>query len=214
MTKTRKELEKEVRQNFIVDAAEQLFAVKDFDKTTMDEIAVKAQFSKATLYKYVKSKDELALLVYRKINRIKVAWLKEKIDSQDNSYDKLYTFCKTYFNFFKKYPQYLKFQIYLDYKGLLKSNFGSSPAEFTEYFADEVKYMEDVYHQGILDGTLRDNVDVHKTLDLLYLTLRSVMNQVLLINTKDFIVSLDDTSEDNYFRFVEIFLNSLKSANN
>ncbi|MGD8307208.1 MAG: TetR/AcrR family transcriptional regulator, partial [Ignavibacteria bacterium] len=158
MVKTRKELEKEIRQNYIVDAAEQLFAVKDFDKTTMDEIAVKAQFSKATLYKYVKSKDELALLVYRKINRIKVGWLKEKIDSQDNGYEKLFTFCETYFNFFKKYPQYLKFQIYLDYKGLLKSNFRSTPAEFNEYFADEINYMKEVYHQGIEDGTLRDDV--------------------------------------------------------
>ena len=211
MGKTRKELEREVRQNFIVDATEELFAVNDFDRTTMDEIAAKAQFSKATLYNYVKSKDELALLVYQKINRIKVAWAKEKIESQKNGYDKLYAFCKTYFNFYKEYPQYLKFQIYLDHKGLLKSNFSFAHKEFNDYFAEEVKYMEDVYLQGIEDGSLRDNIDVHTTLDLLYLTLRSVMNQVLLIDKKISIASLDDTSESNYYRFVEIFLNSLKS---
>jgi len=211
-TKTRKEFEKEIRQNFIVEAAERLFAKKDFDKTTMDEIAAEAQFSKTTLYNYVKSKDELALLVYRKINSIKVNMLKKQIESQKSGYEKLYFFCKAYFNFYKKYPRYLKFQIYLDYKGLLRTNFNSAKKNFSDYFTDEINYMKDIYLQGINDGSLRDKIDIHNTLDLLYLTLRSVMNQVILIDTKDLAASLDDTTEKNYYRFVDIFLNSLKST--
>ena len=46
------------RQN-ILAAAEKLFLAKGFDKTTMDDVAKEAQYSKATLYVYFKSKDEI-----------------------------------------------------------------------------------------------------------------------------------------------------------
>ena len=46
------------RQN-ILAAAEKLFLAKGFDKTTMDDIAKEAQYSKATLYVYFKNKDEI-----------------------------------------------------------------------------------------------------------------------------------------------------------
>jgi AcrR family transcriptional regulator len=44
---------------FILEAAENVFAQKGFVHTTMDDIADEAQFSKATIYRYYKSKKEI-----------------------------------------------------------------------------------------------------------------------------------------------------------
>jgi len=46
-------------KQFILNAAEGVFAKKGFSLATMDEIAEAAQFSKATLYRYFQSKQEL-----------------------------------------------------------------------------------------------------------------------------------------------------------
>jgi len=55
----RREREKEVRRDAILDAAENIFFSKGVDSSSMDEIASRAELSKGTLYLYFKNKDEL-----------------------------------------------------------------------------------------------------------------------------------------------------------
>ena len=52
----RREKEKQERRESILDAAEQVFFSKGFDKCSMDEIARTAQLSRALLYVYFKDK--------------------------------------------------------------------------------------------------------------------------------------------------------------
>jgi TetR/AcrR family transcriptional regulator len=59
----RKEREREHRREEILDAARDVFFRKGLLLTTMDEIAEKAELSKATLYLYYKSKEDLFLAV-------------------------------------------------------------------------------------------------------------------------------------------------------
>jgi AcrR family transcriptional regulator len=59
----RKEREKEHRREEILDAAREVFFRKGLLPATMDEIAEKAELSKATLYLYYKSKEDLYLAV-------------------------------------------------------------------------------------------------------------------------------------------------------
>lgn len=49
----------EFHRGSILAAAERLFAEKGTDKTTMDDIAREAEYSKATLYVYFQSKEEI-----------------------------------------------------------------------------------------------------------------------------------------------------------
>ena len=55
----RKEREKQMRRQQIMDAAKKVFASKGFGRATMENIAEEAEFSPATLYLYFKNKDEL-----------------------------------------------------------------------------------------------------------------------------------------------------------
>lgn len=55
----RKQQRKEENRKFILKAAERVFAQKGYSLATMDDIAEEAQFSKATIYRYHKSKRDI-----------------------------------------------------------------------------------------------------------------------------------------------------------
>ena len=59
LRKEREQLRRSENKRFILRAAERIFARKGFSLATMDEIAEEAQFSKATIYQYFKSKREI-----------------------------------------------------------------------------------------------------------------------------------------------------------
>ena len=55
----RKDREKDLRRQQIQEAAKELFLLKGFNSSTMEDIAKKAELSPATIYLYFKNKDEL-----------------------------------------------------------------------------------------------------------------------------------------------------------
>ncbi len=55
----RKEKEKDIRRNDIIEAAEKVFFKKGYSQATMDDVAKEAEFSKRTLYVYFNSKEQL-----------------------------------------------------------------------------------------------------------------------------------------------------------
>ena len=55
----RKRREREQRRRQIMRAAHEVFSIKGFTKTTMEDIAHEAELSPGTLYLYFKNKDEL-----------------------------------------------------------------------------------------------------------------------------------------------------------
>ncbi|HEX9974657.1 MAG TPA: TetR/AcrR family transcriptional regulator [bacterium] len=59
MALSRKEREKQIRQQHILDAARELFIRKGYHQTTLEEIARQAEFGKGTLYNYFRSKEDL-----------------------------------------------------------------------------------------------------------------------------------------------------------
>ncbi len=59
MTTSRKESERNARKKLILDSALEVFKSKGIEHATMDEIALEADFGKATLYYYFKSKEEI-----------------------------------------------------------------------------------------------------------------------------------------------------------
>lgn len=58
-TMNRKEREREFKRQEILTAALKLFAVKGFEQTTLDEIAVASEFGKGTIYNYFQNKEDL-----------------------------------------------------------------------------------------------------------------------------------------------------------
>ncbi len=59
MALSRKQEERETRKKLILNGALEVFKTKGLEHSTMDEIAHEADFGKATLYYYFKSKEEI-----------------------------------------------------------------------------------------------------------------------------------------------------------
>ena len=85
--KERTEREWKNRRNDIITAAVKLFFSKGYENTTMDDIVKKAEFSKSTIYNYIRSKEELFLLVHlRGLRKRKV--IIRAMDKEQRGYDK------------------------------------------------------------------------------------------------------------------------------
>tara|TARA_Y100001970_G_scaffold203441_1_gene247617 strand:- start:2738 stop:3328 length:591 start_codon:yes stop_codon:yes gene_type:complete len=79
----RKLKERKARQDLILDAALQVFKKKGIEGSTMDEIALEADFGKATLYYYFKSKEDVFSAILT--NGWKGLWANlEPVISEDN----------------------------------------------------------------------------------------------------------------------------------
>jgi len=72
----------ESRRLAIMDIAEKIFGEKGFELTSMDEIALQVGGSKATLYGYFASKEELFLEVMRRFGREFMVHLYKVLDPE------------------------------------------------------------------------------------------------------------------------------------
>ncbi len=87
----------EKRRNQIVKASIQLFKQKGFAKTTTREIAKASGFSIGTLYEYVRTKEDVLLLVFDTINRNVYDRLEQVIDVKNRSLKNLINVIEAYY---------------------------------------------------------------------------------------------------------------------
>ena len=89
LRKERKRHREQENKQFILNAAENVFAKRGYAQATMDDVADAAQFSKATLYRYFKSKQEMFMEII--LNNFDEAYRNSiKIQEKDkNSSEKL-----------------------------------------------------------------------------------------------------------------------------
>ena len=86
---------------FILEAAEKVFVQKGYGEATMDDIAAEAQFSKATLYRYFRSKRDI--LFETMLNsfdevQINLKRIKEKKEKAERKLKEVTRFSLQYFH--------------------------------------------------------------------------------------------------------------------
>jgi TetR/AcrR family transcriptional regulator len=207
---TRKERERANRRKEIIDAAQDLFLSKGFENTTMEEIAEKAEFGKPTLYAYFKSKDEILFRVHMRRHNEKIQALKQAAEQYTTGYDQLHALGVAYYSYYKANPEYLRMQTYWDHRGMAFDRFGETVRDRYDELYESFMDITRILHLGIEDGTLRSDLDVDLTLDIFFMTLRSVANQVLLIRDPN-VSQLNDPSESTYFYYLDIFMQGVSA---
>ena len=104
----RKEREKSRKREVILKSAEEIFFKNGFEKTTMDEIAEKAEYSKGTLYLYFKNKDALYAAIMLRSVDIFTKILDEEISKVNGGRAKLNAIKTGYLKFYRAHPDHLK----------------------------------------------------------------------------------------------------------
>lgn len=89
----------EMRRNQIIKSAITLFKQKGFHRTTTREIAKEAGFSIGTLYEYIRTKEDVLILVYESINDQVYEHLEALTEKQTPSLEHLVTIVDSYYRF-------------------------------------------------------------------------------------------------------------------
>ncbi|MEN8137338.1 MAG: TetR/AcrR family transcriptional regulator [Bacteroidota bacterium] len=153
MSISRRDREKEVRREEMIAAAEKLCSIKGINSFTMDDVARLSEFSKATIYKYFDSKEEILSEINKKAIRKLEQIITENIKPEMNGYEKVKAFGSAYFEFALKYEQYHEFVSIYEAD---KYKITGEDSLNNLYVLDSM--MIKTIEEGISDGTLRGDI--------------------------------------------------------
>lgn len=158
-----KEREKEQRRNDIIKVSRKLFADKDFDKVSMEEIAKEVGLGKGTLYLYFKNKESLYFAVVLKGIEIWADMVKNEVEKGKTGLEKLMLYQKANREFSNEYPDYFRL---LYSPTSIKKQFDmdkmTSSEEFQEVrgqFKEIMSLGIDSIQKGIDEGQIRPDAD-------------------------------------------------------
>ncbi|MDV3427846.1 MAG: TetR/AcrR family transcriptional regulator [Bacillota bacterium] len=168
----RREKEKQIRRNDIIDAAEKVIFSKGYDSATMDDIAKEAEFSKRTVYIYFNSKEQLYFEIMVRGYKILIQMIEASLNDVKgkNSLERIKQIGKTLYNFNNEYPDY--FKAIMSYENGEKDFANGVPDESREecYALGEIIFgcLTSELTDGIREGLIRSELDVTNTAILLW----------------------------------------------
>lgn len=161
--KERKERERFQRQNDIIDAAENLFFTKGIQETTMDDIALKAELSKGTLYLYFSSKEELQYEVSLRGTNLLKSIMENALDFSLNALENLTRIGWAFIEFSKKHKGYFNLFILFQSSDLSRMSIPKSRIDQDLREESPFTILINLVRTGIKDGSLRPNLKIGET---------------------------------------------------
>jgi len=207
-----KEMQRKMKRDYIKSIARDLFFSKGFENTSIDGIAKQAKISKTTLYGYVKSKEELFLMIHLDGMKLRAALLKEKMDEEVSGYDKIFAFGKTYFDFYQENQGYFKLHLYEDYNSISTVNVDSELYhEFDEQLNELITLVRNAFELGMKDSSLKSDLNIGYCDKFLAYNLRSMLNVAF---SPDKVKQLDSNFDvkDFYFEYLHMFMAFIKNS--
>jgi len=175
-----KEREKKQRRNDIINTARKLFADRDFDEVSMDEIAENMGLGKSTLYLYFKNKEALYFAIELRGIQIWVEMVKNEVKKGNNGLEKLILYINATRKFSNKYPNCLR-MLYspTNNKKQFDMNKLNTSEEFQEVrglFKELMFIGIDSIQTGINNGEIRPDVDPVEAIILLSVIINGMVN--------------------------------------
>ena len=99
---------KDVKTNFIVDIATDLFMCRSIQDVTIRDIAITAQVGEATIYRYFGKKQDLVVQSAMKLQQAVNADF-FKVEKGKTGFEKIQIFYQSYLDIFNAHPEFYKF---------------------------------------------------------------------------------------------------------
>ncbi len=174
----RKEREKARRRNDILDAAEKVFFSRDFREATVDDVAAEAELSKATLYAYFESKEDMYLAVHmRGMNRLRELF-EAAAAGGERGIDRVRAIGGAYYEFSKRYPDYSRAMIHFENKACALGESEDLTSRMHASGRTVLALVEEALRTGIEDGSIRPDLDPQQTALLLWAQTDGVINLI------------------------------------
>ncbi|MDF2841211.1 MAG: regulatory protein TetR [Clostridia bacterium] len=150
---SKREANKVEKKERIIDTAEKLFLQKDFESTSMDEIAKESHLTKRTVYQYFNSKEDLFYAVALKGTNDYISNCEEALKTGRNALEKLRLLNKTYYQFYINHPGMFRI---MNYQPDNKQNCEASPSyqELGAFKNRIVQLYMDIVEGGQSDGSI------------------------------------------------------------
>jgi AcrR family transcriptional regulator len=207
---SRRERERQIHEDEIVQAAEKVFCLKGFDDASMDEIAQEAQFTKRTLYQYFANKEDLFFAVVHK-GLIKLnGYIAKSYQENVNSYQQLVQAGKGFVAFFKDYPALFRLFGFVGHVKKSSAEDSQRRQAWMQQNNEMFKTMAAVIKAGQADGSIHAGLDAQKTAFSLIFLITGFFNQLAATGetfTGHFGLNLEDFS----LYTLDILMQTLKS---
>lgn len=167
----RKRLEKDIKKQDIIDAAERVFFTKGYENSSMDTVAKEAEFSKRTIYVYFNSKEQIYYEIMIRGYKLLISMIetalsaapKTSLEELNCIFFTLYSFSKNNSNYFNAIMEY-------ETKDVEQASdvYDESKVQCYKLGEQVFGYLLNATQKGIDDGTLKSGLDAHKTALILW----------------------------------------------
>ena len=196
-------MKKEALQLFhketISSVADRLFQKNGMDKTTMDDIAQEADYSKATLYVYFKNKEEIFSYIVLKYMKLLLEKIENGVSASSNVLQQYKAICIELKEFYTQYPDYYQFltaTIAVDQKSRMETPVLEEIYATGECINEKIAL---VMNSGIQEGYFREDIDVLPTVFMFWASLSSIIQ--LANNKSQYIKQRMDLNTDAFLEY-------------
>lgn len=182
----------------ILDAADKLFCKNGVDRTTMEQIATEAGYSKPTLYGYFKDKDEVYFALVSEFMQKIAVKVDKAIAERANFADTFMKICQDVFRLATRYPLY--------FEGLICNINVNIHADNTPQIYKDIYHLGEVLNEKLI-GVLQQGKDenaVNKSFDnaaILYFIWSALSGNIRMINRKKDYLKILDLAEKEFSAF-------------
>lgn len=160
----RKKEPRSAHREHIASAAAQLFAEKSIAAVSMDDIAGKSGYSKATLYVYFRNKEEIISILVLKSMQMLYDCICRAVEEEAATKEKYRMICRGLAAYQKEYPLY--FEMVLENINIDFENTECIPEEKETYLVGERinEKLKQFFEEGVKKGDLRPNMEILPTI--------------------------------------------------
>ena len=177
---SRKTMEREARQRFVLDAARQVFMDRGVENTRMEDIATAVDYTRRTLYAYFRGRDEICLLVFLADLAVRWDMQREAMQKASTGLSKVLAWGESHWEYAGQNPHAMRLQFYWDFRGVDRDRIGADNlAAFEEFNNKLADGLRTAFRLGIRDGSLRSDLQIDLCISQYTYGLRSALNRAL-----------------------------------
>jgi len=177
---SRKQIERQSRGRYILDAARRLIASRGVEVASMEEIAAAAGYTRRTLYAYFRSREEILLEVLSEDLSARWDLQKKAMASGRTGLEKIRIWAQVLYEVSRGNPQTLQLQVYSDFKGIDRGRLGAGVfSRFSDVNQELADGLREIFRLGVADRSLRSDLDIDLCISQFLHSLRAVLHRAL-----------------------------------
>ena len=166
---------KAIRRETIINAAIEIFSVKDFMATSISEIAQKLGIATGTIYTYFKSKEDLFFSIPIEKTKEFCDQVELHLEGIPGALNKISKFVWYFLYFFKTNPEYGRI-LMLE----MRVNRSFIKTETYDFLKQSVGQVMNILAEGQDEGVIRKDIDIYTMRHLILGILEHIVSRWLL----------------------------------